>query len=269
MEIGKTPSLINRFIRFCLLNKLIVFLVVLAIVGGGLYYMPFETGKKWMPRNPIPVDAIPDIGENQQIVFTDWPGRSPQDVEDQVAYPLTVTLQGIPGVKSVRSLSMFGFSTIYVIFNDNVDFYWSRSRILERLNIAQQRLPEGAVPALGPDATALGQIFWYTVEGEGFSLQELRSTQDWYVRYALQSVEGVSEVASIGGYVKEYQVDVDPSAMRAAGVSLPEVFEAIRKGNIDVGAETIEHNGVEYIIRGKGFIKSLKDIEDILVRTNN
>jgi Cu(I)/Ag(I) efflux system membrane protein CusA/SilA len=268
METEKTPSLINCFIRFCLLNKLFVFLIVLGIVGGGLYYMPFETGWKWLPRNPIPVDAIPDIGENQQIVFTDWPGRSPQDVEDQVAYPLTVTLQGIPGVKSVRSLSMFGFSTIYVIFNDNVDFYWSRSRILERLNIAQQRLPEGAVPALGPDATALGQIFWYTIEGTGFSLQELRSTQDWYVRYALQSVEGVSEVASIGGYVKEYQIDVDPSALRVAEVSLPDVFEAIRKGNIDVGAETIEHNGVEYIIRGKGFIKSLKDIENIPIKTN-
>ncbi len=269
MENETTPSLINRFIRFCLVNKLVVFLILLAIVGGGLYYMPFETSWKWMPRNPIPVDAIPDIGENQQIVFTDWPGRSPQDVEDQVAYPLTVTLQGIPGVKSVRSLSMFGFSTIYVIFNDNVDFYWARSRILERLNIAQQRLPEGAVPALGPDATALGQIFWYTIEGEGFNLQELRSTQDWYVRYALQSVEGVSEVASIGGYVKEYQIDVDPSAMRAAEVSLPEVFEAIKKGNIDVGAETIEHNGVEYIIRGKGFIKSLKDIETVLIKTNS
>ncbi|MEI6424733.1 MAG: efflux RND transporter permease subunit, partial [Lentisphaerota bacterium] len=230
--------------------------------------MPFDFGIKWMPRNPIPVDAIPDIGENQQIVFTDWPGRSPQDVEDQVGYPLTVTMQGIPGVKSVRSLSMFGFSTIYVIFNDNIDFYWSRSRILERLNIAQQRLPEGVVPALGPDATGLGQIFWYTVEGEGFNLQELRSTQDWYIRYALQSVEGVSEVASIGGYVKEYQVDVDPTAMRAAGVSLPEVFEAIRNGNIDIGAETIEHNGIEYVIRGKGFIKSLKDIENVPIKAN-
>lgn len=262
-------SLLNRFIRFCLVNKLVALIIVLAIIGGGMYYMPFDFGIKWMPRNPIPVDAIPDIGENQQIVFTDWPGRSPQDVEDQVGYPLTVTLQGIPGVKSVRSLSMFGFSTIYVIFNDDVEFYWARSRILERLNLAQQRLPEGVVPSLGPDATALGQIFWYTVEGEGFSLQELRSTQDWYVRYALQSVEGVSEVASIGGYVKEYQIDVDPVEMRAASVSLPEIFEAIRKGNIDVGAETIEHNGIEYVIRGKGFIKSLKDIENILVKTNN
>ncbi|MFZ2654838.1 MAG: efflux RND transporter permease subunit [Victivallales bacterium] len=269
MDIENTTSPLNRFIRFCLVNKLIVFLIVLSIVFGGMYYMPFDFGIKWMPRNPIPVDAIPDIGENQQIVFTDWPGRSPQDVEDQVGYPLTVTMQGIPGVKSVRSLSMFGFSTIYVIFNDNIDFYWARSRILERLNIAQQRLPEGVVPALGPDATGLGQVFWYTVEGEGFNLQELRSTQDWYIRYALQSVEGVSEVASIGGYVKEYQIDVDPAAMRAAGVSLPEVFESIRKANIDIGAETIEHNGIEYVIRGKGFIKSLKDIETVLIKGNS
>ncbi|HCE44931.1 MAG TPA: acriflavine resistance protein B [Lentisphaeria bacterium] len=269
MEIENTTSALNRFIRFCLVNKLIVFLIVLAIVFGGMYYMPFDFGIKWMPRNPIPVDAIPDIGENQQIVFADWPGRSPQDVEDQVTYPLTVTLQGIPGVKNVRSLSMFGFSTVYVIFNDDIDFYWARSRLLERLNIAQERLPEGVVPVLGPDATGLGQIFWYTVEGEGFNLQELRTTQDWYIRYALQSVEGVSEVASIGGYVKEYQVDVDPVAMRAAGVSLPEVFEAIRRANIDIGAETIEHNGIEYVIRGKGFIKSLKDIDNILVKANS
>lgn len=269
MESENSPSLLNRFIRFCLVNKLVVLLIVLAIVGGGLYFMPFDYGIHWMPRNPIPVDAIPDIGENQQIVFTEWAGRSPQDVEDQVTYPLTITLQGIPGVKTIRGNSMFGFSTVYVIFHDNVDFYWARSRLLERLNIAQQRLPEGVIPALGPDATALGQIFWYTVEGEGFDLQELRSTQDWYIRYALQSVEGVSEVASIGGYVKEYQIDVDPAALRVNEIMLSEIFDAIRKANIDVGAETIEYNGVEYIIRGKGFIKSLKDIENVLIKTTN
>jgi Cu(I)/Ag(I) efflux system membrane protein CusA/SilA len=269
MNTVETPSPLNRFIRFCLVNKLVVFLILIAIIFGGLYYMPFDHGLKWMPSDPIPVDAIPDIGENQQIVFTEWMGRSPQDVEDQVTYPLTVTLQGIPGVKTVRSFSMFGFSTVFVIFKDNVDFYWARSRLLERLNIAQQRLPEGVIPALGPDATALGQVFWYTVEGEGFDLQELRSAQDWYIRYSLQSVEGVSEVASIGGYVKEYQIDVDPAAMRAHGVMLSEIFNAIRNANIDVGAETLEHNGVEYLIRGKGFIKSLSDIENVLVKSGN
>ena len=263
------PGLLNGFIRFCLVNKLVVLLIVLGIIGGGLYVMPFEHGMKWMPTDPVPVDAIPDIGENQQIVFTEWQGRSPQDVEDQVTYPLTVTLQGVPGVKTVRSYSMFGFSTVYVIFKEGVEFYWARSRLLERLNIAQQRLPAGVIPALGPDATALSQVFWYTLEGEGANLHELRSVQDWYVRYALQSVEGVSEVASIGGYVKEYQIDVDPASLRAYGVMLTEVFEAVRKANIDVGAETIENNGVEYIVRGKGFIKSLADIENILIKSTN
>ncbi len=267
MDIERSPSFLNSFIRFCLTNKLFVLLFVLAVIFGGIYYMPFGYGSGWMPKNPIPVDAIPDIGENQQIVFTEWPGRSPQDVEDQVTYPLSVTLQGIPGVKSIRSSSMFGFSSVYVVFNDDVDFYWARSRLLERLNIAQQRLPEGVIPALGPDATGLGQVFWYTVEGEGFDLQELRSAQDWYIRYALQSVEGVSEVASIGGFVKEYQIDVSPAAMRANGVMLHEVFNAISNGNIDVGAQTIEYNGVEYIIRSKGFIKALSDIENIMIKT--
>jgi Cu(I)/Ag(I) efflux system membrane protein CusA/SilA len=260
-------SPLNRFLRFCLVNKLVVFLITAATVFGGLYFMPFDLGIKWLPRDPIPVDAIPDIGENQQIVFTEWPGRSPRDVEDQVTYPLTVLLQGIPGVKTVRGSSMFGFSTVYVIFRDNVDFYWARSRILERLNIAQQRLPAGAVPALGPDATGLGQIFWYTLEGDGFSLQELRSAQDWYVRYALQAAEGVSEVASVGGYVKEYQIDIDPAALRAANVMISDVFNAVKNGNIDAGAGTIEYNGAEYIVRGKGFIKSVSDIENIMLKS--
>jgi len=234
-----------------------------------MYFMPFESPIKGFPRDPIPVDAIPDIGENQQIVFTEWPGRSPQDVEDQVTYPLTITLQGIPGVKTIRSYSMFGFSTVFVIFRDDKDFYWCRSRLLERLNIAQQRLPAGVMPALGPDATALGQIFWYTLEGKGFDLQELRSIQDWNVRYSLQSVEGVSEVASVGGYVREYQIDVNPDSMRAHGVMLPDIFMAVQRSNIDVGAETVEFNGVEYIVRGKGFIKKLSDVENTLVKTTN
>lgn len=268
MSNGIQPkSFTDKLILFFLQNKLVTFLWLSFIILFGFYVMPFEYGGKNF-RSPISVDAIPDIGEKQVIVFADWPGRSPQDIQNQVTYPLTITLQGIPGVKSVRSFSMFGFSTCYVIFRDDIEFYWARSRVLERLSIAQQRLPEGVIPYLGPDATGLGQIFWYTVEGKGFDLPELRSIQDWYVRYALQSVEGVSEVASIGGYVKEYQVDVDPDAMRQYGVGLGEVFSAVESSNIDIGAETIEFNGVEYIVRGKGFLKEVSDIENTVIKEN-
>jgi len=260
--------MINKFIKFFLENKLVTTLFVMGILLWGLSVMPFDVKEGAIPRNPVPVDAFPDIGENQQIVFTDWMGRSPQDVEDQVTYPLAVALQGIPGVKSIRSYSAFGFSTIYIIFNDDVEFYWSRSRVLERLNSAQKDLPKGLIPVLGPDATALGQIFWYTVEGKGFGLDELRSIQDWYVKYALQSTEGVSEVASVGGFVKEYQIDVDPDAMRVYKVSLKDVIMAVKNANIDVGAKTIESNRVEYVVRGIGFIKSLEDVENIVVKVN-
>ena len=176
------------------------------------------------PITRTPVDAIPDIGEKQVIVYADWPGRSPQDVDDQVTYPLTTSLTGTPGVKAIRSMSGFGFSMVFVIFKDEVDYYWARSRVLERMNVAQQRLPAGVVPVLGPDATALGQVYWYTVEGEGFDLAELRSIQDWYIRYQLQSVDGVSEVASIGGFVKQYQIDLHPDKMRAHRVTLMDVL---------------------------------------------
>jgi Cu(I)/Ag(I) efflux system membrane protein CusA/SilA len=262
------PGIIDRIIRFCLENKLIVFLLIGFLFLWGLRVMPFDVKQEVIPRDPIPVDAIPDIGENQQVIFTDWPGRSPQDVEDQVTYPLTTTLQGTPGFKTIRSYSMFGFSVIYVIFEDDADFYWARSRLLEKLNIAQQFLPPGVSPALGPDATGLGQVYWYTLEGSngGFDLMELRSIQDWYVRYALQAIPGVSEVASVGGYVQEYQIDVDPDAMRAHQVKLNDVFMAVQKANIDVGAETVEWNGTEYIVRGKGFIKKVEDVENILLR---
>ncbi|MEP0841885.1 MAG: efflux RND transporter permease subunit [Phycisphaerae bacterium] len=262
------PGPIDRIIRFCLENKLVVFLLVAFIVLRGVQVMPFRMEREIIPRDPIPVDAIPDIGENQQVIFTDWPGRSPQDVEDQVTYPLTTTLQGTPGFKTIRSYSMFGFSVVYVIFDDQADFYWCRSRLLEKLNVAQQFLPPGVSPALGPDATGLGQVFWYTLEGShgGFDLMELRSLQDWYVRYALQAIPGVSEVAGVGGYVREYQIDVDPDAMRAHQVKLQDVFMAVQRSNIDVGAETVEWNGVEYIVRGKGFIKKVEDVENILLR---
>lgn len=220
------------------------------------------------------VDAIPDIGENQQIVFTEWQGRSPKDVEEQVTYPLSVLLQGIPGVDRVRGTSAFGFSTVYVIFKEDVDFYWSRSRLLEKLSTAGSVLPKGVTPSMGPDATGLGQIFWYTLENEPDSLhpkslKELRSLQDFYVRYRLQSVEGVAEVASVGGFVKEYQIDVDPNKIIALNVHFPEIIKAIKGSNIDVGAEVIEEGDREMIVRGLGFFKSMSDIEEVVVSVKN
>ncbi|MDP6457669.1 MAG: efflux RND transporter permease subunit [Candidatus Marinimicrobia bacterium] len=271
------PSLLDKLIRYCLENKLIVALLFLVVVAWGIMVAPFDWDIPGLPRDPVPVDAIPDIGENQQIVFTQWMGRSPQDVEDQITYPLTVALLGVPEVKTVRSYSMFGFSTIYVIFNEEAEFYWSRSRILEKLNsLPSGTLPDGVQPALGPDATALGQVFWYTLEGRdengnptgGWDLDELRSLQDWYVRYALLSAEGVAEAASVGGYVKEYQIDVDPAAMREHKVRLTDIFQAVRASNVDVGARTIEVNRVEYIVRGLGFIRSLEDVEEIVVKVS-
>lgn len=305
--------MINKLLRFCLENTFIVILLTLAIIGIGYHSL----------KN-IPVDAIPDIGENQAIVFTDWPGRDPQTIEDQITYPLTTSLEGVPGVKVIRSYSEFGFSMIYIIFKDKVDFYWARSRVLERLNVAKQWLPPDVTPVLGPDATAMGQIFWYTVEN-GFYCQnhpggificpkdqrivsersgqcpehnhplelqrtslkpskcpidgaylissylnqaELRSLQDWYIRYQLNAVDGVSEVASVGGYVKQYQIDVDPNRMRAHNVVLADIFNAVSRSNIDVGAKVIENYGMEYIIRGIGFIKKVNDVEDIVVKAS-
>jgi len=268
---------LDRVIMFFLENKLIVTLFVIAILVWGIMVAPFDWELGGLERNPVPVDAIPDIGENQQIVFTKWMGRSPQDVEDQITYPMTVSLLGIPGVKTVRSYSMFGFSTIYVIFKEDVDFYWSRSRVLEKVNsLPGDTLPQGVKPVLGPDATALGQIFWYTLEGRdengnptgGWDLHELRTIQDWYVRYSLLSAEGISEVASVGGFVQEYQVDVDPDAMRAHNVTLDEVFNAVKMSNLDVGARTIEINKVEYVIRGIGFVKHIQDIENSVIKVN-
>jgi len=279
------PTILDRLIRFCLENKLVVLLVVVAAVLWGVMAAPFDWRIERLPRDPdsrlfgpVATDAIPDIGENQQIVFTEWMGRSPQDVEDQISYPLTVAMLGVPGVKTVRSYSMFGFSTVYVIFKDNVDFYWSRSRVLEKLSsLPDGAMPDGAKPILGPDATALGQVFWYTLEGRdeqggptgGWDLQELRSIQDWYVRYSLLAADGVSEVASVGGFVQEYQIDVDPDAMRAHGVTLDDVFKAVKMSNIDVGARTVEVNKVEYAIRGLGFIKDVDDLAQSVVTVND
>ncbi len=220
------------------------------------------------------VDAIPDIGENQQIVYTPWPGRSPKDIEQLVTYPLSVLLQGIPGVKSIRGTSVFGLSMIYVVFKDNIDFYWSRSRVLEKISTAQSELPSGAIPQMGPDATGLGQVYWYTIENSSDnphpkSLQELRSIQDFYIRYLLQSVEGVSEVASVGGFIKEYQIDVDPKKLFAFNTHFSAIIKAVESSNMDVGAEVIEDGDRELIVRGKGFFKSLEDIENVVVSINN
>ncbi|MDQ8198988.1 efflux RND transporter permease subunit [Pelagicoccus enzymogenes] len=274
----RPTSLLNKLIRFCLENKLVVALFTAGLILWGVMVAPFDWEIDSLPRDPVPVDAIPDIGENQQIVFTEWMGRSPQDIEDQITYPLTTALLGLPQVKTVRSYSMFGFSSIYIIFKEEAEFYWTRSRILEKLNsLPSGTLPQGVSPQLGPDATALGQVFWYTLEGMdpegkptgGWDLDELRSTQDWYVRYALQGVEGVAEVASIGGYVKEYQIDVDPDALRTYNVALHEVFDAVRGSNLDVGARTIEINSAEYVIRGLGFVKSLDDLRRTVVTQRN
>jgi Cu(I)/Ag(I) efflux system membrane protein CusA/SilA len=270
--------MLARLLWFCLNNKFLVLVIFALVVFWGLRSAPFDWTLGGLPRDPVPVDAIPDIGENQQIVFTEWTGRSPQDVEDQIGYPLTVSLLGLPGVKSVRSYSMFGFSSIYVIFHEDVDFYGSRSRILEKLSsLPAGTLPENVQPVLGPDATGLGQVLWYTLEGRdqngnpagGWSLNELRSIQDWYVRYQLQATEGVSEAASVGGFVQEYQIDVDPDAMRAFGVKLTDVFNAVQMANLDVGARSIEVNSVEYFIRGLGFVKSASDLESTVVKVND
>ncbi len=273
--------MIDRTIEWCLKNSFLVlafFILILFISCWALTHTP--------------VDAIPDIGVNQQVLFVDWPGRSPKDIEDQVVYPLTTNLLGIPKVEAIRSNSMFGFGMINIIFEDGVDFYWSRTRILERLSFAQKDLPTGVVPVLGPDATALGQVFWYTVENgyycpdhlkdtydspgicpkdgrslmrSKYNLAELRSLQDWFIRFQIQSCKGVSEVASIGGYVKQYQVDVDPNKLLAYHIALKDVITAVKKSNIDVGAKVIEEGGSEWIVRGLGFIKKVEDVENIVV----
>ena len=267
--------MLNKLIRFFLENKLVTVIFLLVFVTWGIISAPFNWNIGWLPRDPVPVDAIPDIGENQQIVFTEWMGRSPQDIEDQITYPLTTALLGIPGVKTIRSNSIFGLSSIYIIFDEDIEFYWGRTRILEKLSsLPSGTLPSEVQPALGPDATALGQIFWYTLEGRnpetgeptgGWDPQELRTIQDYYVGYGLLAAKGVSEVAAIGGFVKEYQVDIDPIAMRENGVTVAQIMNAVKKSNLDIGARTIEFNRAEYLVRGLGYIKSLEDLEEAVV----
>ena len=270
--------MLNKSIKFLIENKLVAVLLLALFIGWGIVNAPFEWNTGSFPRDPVAVDAIPDIGENQQIVFTKWDGRSPQDIEDQITYPLTTSLLGIPGVKTIRSNSMFGFSSIYIIFEEEIEFYWSRSRILEKLNsLPAGLLPDGVNPALGPDATGLGQIYWYTLEGRdedgnvtgGWDLQELRSIQDFYVKYALSSASGVSEVSSIGGYVLEYQVDVNPELMKQYNIGLNQVVKAVKQSNRDIGAQTLEINQAEYLIRGLGYIESLADLENAVVTSED
>ena len=270
--------MLNKSIKFLIENKLVAVLLLALFVGWGVVNAPFNWETGFLPTDPVSVDAIPDIGENQQIVFTKWQGRSPQDIEDQITYPLTTSLLGIPGVKTIRSSSMFGFSSIYIIFEEDIEFYWSRSRILEKLNsLPADLLPDGVNPSLGPDATGLGQIFWYTLEGRdkdgnvtgGWDLQELRSIQDYYIKYGLSSASGVSEVASIGGYVQEYQVDIDPEKMRQYNVSMGDVVKAVKQSNQDIGAQTLEINQAEYLVRGLGYVKSIADIENAVVDSEN
>lgn len=266
--------MLNKALKYFLHNKLVTLIVLLVFVAWGVITAPFGWQVGALPSDPVPVDAIPDIGENQQIVFTQWQGRSPQDIEDQISYPLTTYLLGIPGVKSIRSTSIFGFSSIFIIFSEDIEFYWSRSRILEKLSsLPSGLLPDGVQPALGPDATALGQVYWYTIEGRdkngnptgGWDLHEIRTVQDFYVKYGLNATEGVSEVASIGGFVQEYQIDVNPDALKAYNIPLYKVMQAVQKSNRDVGAKTIEINQAEYLVRGLGYIKKVADVEKAVV----
>jgi len=255
--------MLNLVIRFCVKEPWLVVLLTIALSIGG-----------WVAFKAIPIDAIPNVGENQVIVLTPWPGRSPKDVEDQVTYPLSVSLLAVPGAESVRGKSLFGYSFVQVTFKDEVDFYWARSRVSEQLGSAASQLPDGVVPQLGPDATGLGQVYYYTLQPpeEGMSLAELRSMQDFVVKYELQAVEGVSEVASIGGYVRQYQIEVDPDKLRFHNISLDKLAMAIKSSNVDVGAKTVESTGMEFIVRGKGFLgtdgdksKAIIDIEDTVI----
>jgi len=246
--------MINRVIEFSLKNRFIIVAAYLLLAAWG-YWALLRT----------PIDAIPDLSDNQVIVFTDWVGRSPREVEDQVTYPLTTALQGLAGVRVVRGQSAFGFSMINIIFEDSVDLYWARTRVLERLSLVTKELPEGVVPTLGPDATGVGQIFWYTVEGDGYGLRDLRTTQDWFIRYQLNSVPGVSEVASVGGYVQQYQIDVDPNRLRAYNIPLSTVVDAVRRSNANVGGNVVEQNGQWSVVRGVGLISSLADVENIVI----
>jgi copper/silver efflux system protein len=249
---------IHRLIEFSLKNRFLVIAFYLGIAAWG-YWALMQS----------PIDAIPDVSDNQVIVFADWPGHSPQEIEDQVTFPLTVNLQGLSRVQVVRASSSFGFSMVSIIFEDNVDLYFARARVLERLNLVGRAMPAGVVPVLGPDATGVGHVFWYTVEGAGHDLRELRTLQDWFIRYQLNSVPGVAEVASVGGEVQEYQIDVDPNRLPTYGLPLSHVVDAVMRSNQNVGGNVLEAKGTWSIVRGLGLIQSVADIEKIVEGANN
>lgn len=250
--------MVEKLIAFSLKNRIVVLLVSACLLGWGIYSVQ---------QNPI--DAIPDLSENQVIVFTEWMGRSPQVMEAQVTYPLVSNLQGIPKVKNIRGASMFGMSFVYIIFEDNVDAYWARTRVLERLNYAQRLLPQNVVPTLGPDGTGVGHVFWYHLDAKGMDLGEQRAIQDWYVKFALQTVPGVAEIASFGGFEKQYQLVLDPLKMQYYNVSMMEVMNAVKANNNDVGGRKFEMSNMSYIVRGLGYIKNIKDVEDISIKNFN
>ncbi|NNM94144.1 MAG: efflux RND transporter permease subunit [Bacteroidia bacterium] len=250
--------MINALITFALRNRFMVLVIAAGMLACGIYEMS---------KNPV--DAIPDLSENQVIVFTEWMGRSPQLIEDQITYPLVSNLQGIPKMKNIRGLSMFGMSFVYLTFDDNADIYWARTRVLERLSYAQKLLPEGITPTLGPDATGVGQVLWYTLEAKGYNLGELRALQDWYIKFGLQTVPGVSEVASFGGFQKQYQLVIDPVKLNYYNLSMMDVVKAVKSNNNDVGGRKFEMSDQAYIIRGLGYIKSIEDIENISIVTEH
>lgn len=250
--------MIERLISFSLRNRFLVLLIALALFVWGLFSV--KNSK---------IDAIPDLSENQVIVYTEWMGRSPQIIEDQVTYPLVTNLQGLPGVQYVRGSSMFGMSFVYVIFEDDVDVYWARERVLERLNYASRLLPEGIAPTLGPDGTGVGHILWYTLEAPGMDLGEQRAIQDWYVKFALQNVSGVSEIASFGGFQKQYQVTLNPNKLLYYDVSAQDVIRSIRANNNETGGRKFEMSDIGYIIRTEGYLRSMEEIENLPVKTVN
>lgn len=250
--------MIESLISFSLRNRFLVLLVAGGLFAAGIYSVKVSK-----------IDAIPDLSENQVIVFTEWMGRSPQIIEDQVTYPLVTNLQGLPEVKYVRGSSMFGMSFVYVIFNDDTDVYWARERVLERLNYATRMLPDGVTPTLGPDGTGVGHILWYTLDAPGMDLGEQRALQDWYVKFALQNVPGVSEIASFGGFQKQYQVTLDPNRLNYYDLSVQEVIQAIRSNNNEAGGRKFEMSDIGYIIKTTGYLQSVDEIEKLPVKTVN
>jgi CzcA family heavy metal efflux pump len=256
--ISHSEVMIESLISFSLRNRFLVLLVATGMFAWGIYSVKINK-----------IDAIPDLSENQVIVFTEWMGRSPQIIEDQVTYPLVTNLQGLPQVKYVRGSSMFGMSFVYVIFDDETEIYWARERVLERLSYATRLLPEGVTPTLGPDGTGVGHILWYTLDAPGMDLGEQRAIQDWYVKFALQNVAGVSELASFGGFQKQYQVTLDPNKLRYYGLSMQEVIQSVRSNNNEAGGRKFEMSDIGYIIKTTGYLKSVQEIENLPIRTVN